>query len=84
MTEQEAGLIAMVTPPSAKNSLEKGTAEDSVGVGGEGRHQKVGDLLAVKLRAASFLSRSNLLGNLRSSGDILEQIFVYKHWTKSV
>lgn len=33
LTEQGAGLIAMVTPPRAKNSQEKGTAEDSIGVG---------------------------------------------------
>lgn len=34
LTEQGAGLIAMVTPPRSKNSLEKGTAEDLIGVGG--------------------------------------------------
>lgn len=38
LTEQGAGLITMVTPPSSKNSLAKRKAEDSVGVGVGGRH----------------------------------------------
>jgi hypothetical protein len=62
----------MVKLPSSKIFLEKGTAEDSIGV--VGRAGKVGDLLVVTLRNVSFLSRSNLRGYLWSSGDILEQI----------